>query len=80
MNEEELRDLWKTEVKIPEINIAKLQKVSDDWYKRLRRKARIDVWAQGLTTAACCIPVFFYPRLIFAAVLVLILGIWYVRC
>ena len=79
MNEEELKKIWKADQTAPEIDFAGLQKLSDDWYRKLRRKARIDAWAQGITTVACLVPVFFYPRLIFAAVLGFILGVWYVR-
>ncbi len=79
MNEEELKTLWQNPESTPEINFARLQKLSDDGYRKLRRKAKIDVWAQTITAVACLIPVYFYPRLIFAAVLALILGIWYAR-
>lgn len=79
MNDEELKTLWNTESNTPTVNIAKLRKLSDDWQRKLGRKARIDVWVQGITTSVCFIPVFFYPRLIFAAFLALILGVWYVR-
>ena len=79
MNDEELKNLWKTESKIPTVDIDGLKKLSDDGYRKLRRKAKIDSWAQGLTAVACLIPVFYYPRLIFAAFLALILGVWYVR-
>ncbi len=82
MNDEELKELkklWKTESKMPTVDIDGLKKLSDDGYRKLRRKARIDSWVQGLTAVACLIPVFFYPRLIFAAFLALILGVWYIR-
>ncbi len=79
MNEEEVKTLWKTESNIPTVDTAELSKLSDDWHRKLRRKARIDAWVQGITTAACFIPVFYYPRLIFAAFLVLVLAVWYVR-
>lgn len=79
MNEEELKQIWKADQTAPQIDFAGLQKLSDDWHGKLRRKARADAWAQGITTVACLVPVFFYPRLIFASILVFILGVWYVR-
>ncbi|MGB7210315.1 MAG: hypothetical protein WBD27_16795 [Pyrinomonadaceae bacterium] len=79
MNEDELKQLWKADGSSPTIDFAGLQKLSDDWHDKLRRKARIDAWLQGITTVVSLVPVFFYPRLIFAAILVLILGVWYVR-
>lgn len=79
MNDEELKTIWQTESNISTVDTARLGKLSDDWERKWSRKARIDAWVQGVTTAACLVPVFFYPRLIFAAVLVVILGVWYVR-
>ncbi len=79
MNEDELKNLWQTDETTPRIDVELLQKNSDVWYGKLRRKARIDVWAQGITTAISFIPVLFFPRLIIASILALILGIWYVR-
>ena len=79
MNEDELKQLWKADRSSPTIDFAGLQKLSDDWHNKLRRKARIDAWVQGATSVACLIPVVFYPKLIFAAILVFILGVWYVR-
>ncbi len=79
MNEDELKQLWRADRSSPTIDFAGLQKLSDDWHNKLRRKARIYAWAQGITAVACLVPVFFYPKLIFAAVLVFILGVWYVR-
>lgn len=79
MNEEELKKLWQKDQTAPQIDFARLQKLSADWHKKLRRKLRIDVWAQGITTVACLMPVFYYPKMIFASVLVFILGVWYVR-
>lgn len=79
MNEEELKTLWLKDQTAPLIDFAGLQKLSDNWHDKLRRKARIDAWVQGITTVVCLVPVFYYPRLIFAAILVLILGVWYVR-
>ena len=79
MNEEELKNLWQKDQAAPEIDFAGLQKLSDDWHNKLRRKARIDAWAQGTTAVVCLLPVFFYPKMIFASVLVFIFGVWYVR-
>lgn len=79
MNEEELKTLWLNDQTAPLIDFARLQKLSNNWHDKLRRKARTDAWVQGITTIICLVPVFYYPRLIFAAILVLILGVWYVR-
>ena len=79
MKEEELKKIWKADQTAPQIDFAGLQKLSDDSHNRLRRKLRIDAFAQGITTVACFTSVFYYPKMIFASVLVFILGVWYVR-
>jgi hypothetical protein len=79
MNEDDLKALWQNDKHSVTINSAELKTLADRLQIKLRRNARIDVWVQAITTAACFIPVFFYPRLIFAAILAMILGIWYVR-
>jgi RNA polymerase sigma factor (sigma-70 family) len=79
MNEEELKELWQADRTAPTIDFAAFQKLLMVWQNKLRRKARIDIWAQSIATGLYLIPVFFYPRLIFAYVLVVILAVWYVR-
>ena len=79
MNEEDLKNIWQNDKLSTTINSAEIKTLADQLQIKLRRNARIDFWVQAVTTAACFIPVFFYPRLIFAAILGLILGIWYVR-
>ena len=79
MNEEELKTIWQNDKLSSTISSAELKALADQLQIKLRRNARIDAWVQACTTAACFIPVLFYPRLIFAALLALILGIWYVR-
>ena len=78
MNEEELKKLWQSEQTAPMIDFAELQKSLNIWHDQLRRKVKIDIWAQGVTVALCFIPVFFYPKFIFFALVMLILGIWYI--
>jgi len=78
--EEELKKLWQSgDNAQTTIDFTRLEKLSDDWHAQLRRKARIDVWTQSITAALAVIPVFFYPKLIFASVSVVLLGVWYVR-
>jgi hypothetical protein len=79
MNEEELKKLWKADQTAPTIDFAAFQKSLIVWQNKLRRKAGIDIWAQSIAAGLFLIPVFFYPRLIFAFVLVVILTVWYVR-
>jgi len=79
MNEDELKKIWKADQTVPGIDFANLKNISNAWHGKLRRKARIDIWVQSITAALTLIPVFFYPRMIFAFVLVVVLGIWYVR-
>ncbi len=79
MNDDDLKAIWQNDKLSTTISSAKLKTLADQLQIKLRRNARIDFWVQAITTAACFIPVFFYPRLIFAAMLALILGIWYVR-
>lgn len=79
MNEDELKKIWRADRFEPTIDFAELQKLSDDWHAKLRRKVRIDVWAQSITAALGVIPVFFYPKLIFASVLLVLLALWYVH-
>lgn len=79
MNDDDLKAIWQNDKLSTTISSAELKTLADQLQIKLRRNARIDFWVQAITTAACFIPVFFYPRLIFAAMLALILGIWYVR-
>lgn len=80
MNEEELKNLWQADNAAPTIDFAALQKSLSAWQNKLRRKVKIDIWAQSVTAALTLIPVFFfYPRLIVFSLLIIILGIWYVR-
>ena len=79
MNEEELKNLWQTDQSAPTIDFAGLQKLSDNWHAKLRRKVRIDIWAQSLATALTLVSVYFYPKMIFLGLYALVLCIWYVR-
>lgn len=79
MNEEELKELWKGGEGAPTIDLMLLRDSSNIWRDKLRRKTRIDIWAQSITTALTLVPVLFYPRMIIASLMVVILGIWYVR-
>lgn len=79
MNEEELKNLWQTDADAPTIDFARLQKSLNVWHAKLRRKVKIEIVIQGAATAISLIPVFFFPKMIFASSLVLIIGIWYIR-
>lgn len=79
MNEEELKDLWQTDRHAPTIDFARIEKLSIDWRKRLRRKVIADIWAQILATIAGVLLFIFYPGLLFFSLTVIALGIWYVR-
>lgn len=79
MNEEELKNLWKADPTEPTIDFAAFQKSLDVWHDKLRRKVKIEIVIQGAVTAISLIPAFFLPKMIFASLFVLILGIWYVR-
>jgi hypothetical protein len=78
MNEEELKQLWKTDQTAPTIDFTAFQKSLIALQSKLRRKAGIDIWAQSIFAGLSIIPVFFYPRLIFAFVLIVIITVWYV--
>ncbi len=50
--------------------------------KNFRAEAAISTWIyqiQSITAAMTLVPVFFYPRMIFASAMLVVLGIWYVR-
>lgn len=79
MNEEELKKLWRRGENSPTIDFVLLQDLSNIWHNKLRRKARIDMWVQSVTAVLTLVPVIFYPRMIFASLMVVVLGIWYVR-
>ncbi len=78
MNEEELKKLWQSEQTAPTIDFTELQKSLNIWHDKLRRKVKIDIWSQIAAIVLYSIPVFFYPKLIFFALIMLILLIWYV--
>lgn len=79
MNEEELKNLWQTDRQTPTIDFARMKNLSNDWQVRLRRKARVDAWMQSAAAIIFLLPVFYNPKMIFASVPVLLLGVWYVR-
>jgi len=79
MNEKELRKIWQADQTAPTIDFAALHKSLNVWRDKLRRKVRVDIWAQGIAAAITVISVFFYPKMIFLALLCIILGIWYIR-
>lgn len=78
MNEEELKSLWQADQAAPTIDFAKLQKSLSVWHDKLRRKVKIEIWLQGATVVLTFIPVFFYPKLIFFALFIAVLGVWYI--
>lgn len=79
MNEEELKNLWQADDAAPTIDFNAFQKSLTAWQNKLRRKVRIDIWAQSIAAGLTLIPLFFYPKMIFASLMVIILGVWYVR-
>jgi hypothetical protein len=78
MNEEELKKLWQTAKSAPTIDFDRVEKTSNDIQKRLRRTVKIEIWVQIAVTVAAIIPVFFYPKMIFVALVTIALCIWYV--
>ena len=78
MNEENLKNLWQAEGNAPTIDFARVEKLSKDWRKRLRRKVTIEIWVQISATIATIISVFFYPKLIFLSLIAIALCLWYV--
>lgn len=78
MNEEELKNLWQSEQTAPTVDFAELQKSLNIWHDKLRRKVKIEIWVQSAAVALTFIPVFFYPKFIFFALFILVLGIWYI--
>ena len=79
MNEEELTNLWKADQTAPTIDFAALQKSLNIWHDKLRRKVKIEIVIQSAATAISLIPALFLPKMIFASLFVVILGVWYVR-
>lgn len=79
MNEEELKKIWQADQIAPTIDFAAIQKISDEWHDKLRRKVRVDIWTQILVTAATLVSIIFYSKIIFLALYALFLCIWYVR-
>lgn len=79
MNQEELKKIWKAGDAVPIIDFAGLQELANGWHVKLRKKVRIDIFMQSITAGLTLIPVFFYPKLIFASLSVIGIGIWYVR-
>ena len=78
MNEHELKQIWIEGEPVPVIDAEKLRSSLTKWSSKLHRKLRVDMWLQGVTAALTLVPVFFYPRLIFASLMAVALGIWYV--
>ncbi len=79
MNEEELKQIWRDGEAVPAIDLESLRNLTTVWRDKLRRKVRVDIWIQSITAALTLVPVFFYPRMIFASAMLVVLGIWYVR-
>lgn len=80
MNEEELRELWRSAGQdAPAIDPKPIGKVSDDWRKRVRRNAKIDITIQIGVTALAVITCIFRPQLWLFTLLMIPICIWYVR-
>jgi len=79
MNEEELTNLWKADQTAPTIDFAALQKSLNIWHDKLRRKVKIEIVIQSAATAISLIPALFLPKMMFASLFAVILGVWYVR-
>ncbi|MGB7067916.1 MAG: hypothetical protein WBD22_00290 [Pyrinomonadaceae bacterium] len=78
MNENELKSLWIEAENKRRINFEELEKSLSTWQDGLHKKVKMDIWAQSIATVLTLVPVFFYPKLIFASLMVVVLGIWYV--
>lgn len=80
MNEQELKNLWRTaETATPAIDFTRVEKLANDWNKRLRRKVKTDITLQIAATIAGIVACIFYPKLILFGLLIIPVCIWYVR-
>ena len=78
MNEQDLKNLWQTEQTAPQIDFARVEKLFNSLENKLRRNVRIEIAVQILTTIATLGSVIFYPKMIFFALSIIALCIWYV--
>lgn len=79
MNEDELKEIWNDGGASPAIDFPRLQNLSDNADKKLRRNAKYDVLTQGSVLVLTCTSIYFYPKLVIALILLLSLGVWYIR-
>lgn len=79
MNEDRLKQIWQADKTAPVIDFAVFQKSLGAWQNKLQRKVKIDMWAQGLTAILSLSVIYFYPKMIVASLLLIALGIWYLR-
>lgn len=79
MNEQELKEIWKTtdSQDLPEIDFEAVKKNIAGWHDKLRRKIKIDILINVLFYIAV-IPAFIaYPKILYFAPLIIIIWIWY---
>lgn len=78
MNEEELKEIWKTDRAAPTIDFSGLRKILSDWQDKLRRKIKIDVAMQFVSLGVVLLVVWFYPELFFFFWIGVIMAVWYI--
>lgn len=79
MNEQELKEIWKTtdSQNLPEIDFEAVKQNIAGWHIKLRRRIKIDVLINVLFYITI-IPAFIaFPKVLYFAPLVLIIWIWY---
>lgn len=79
MSDNELKEIWNGGEHSAVINFPILQRLSDKADAELRRNARNDALTQASAGILSVASIYFYPRMYIAVILVIILGVWYVR-
>jgi hypothetical protein len=77
MNEEELKDLWRSESSMPEVDFTKLENSLNGLAKRLRTKIVIDFSLQGVALLVLVVFLYFRPKAIWGAAVLLLPAAWY---
>ena len=78
MNEEELKEIWKTDQTAPTIDFARFEEILSAWQDKLRRKIKIDIAVEFISVGVVLLIVLFYPKLFFIFWFALILAVWYI--
>ncbi len=78
MNEDELKDLWKSaeEKNTPRINFEQIKKATNSWQRKLRRRIEVEVLVGVLVFIIYLSLLFFYPHGLYILPIIILCYVW----